>query len=70
MSAQLDVTRIGRDIQRLVEEIVTHLTSAGAQVEVSLEVEAKSNDGFSQQTARTVSENCRTLRVQTFGFEE
>lgn len=71
MTAQLDTTRIGRDVQRLVEEVITHLTSAdGAQVEVSLEVDVKSPDGLSPQVVRTVSENCRTLKVKDFGFEE
>jgi hypothetical protein len=71
MTAQLDTTRIGRDIQRLVEEIISHLTSIdGAQVEVSLDVNVKSQNGLSQQVVRTVSENCRTLRVRTFGFDE
>ena len=70
MSAQLDTTRIGRDIQRLVEEVISHLTSAdGTQVDVSLEVNAKSPNGLSPQVVRTVSENCRTLRVQNFGFD-
>ena len=71
MSASLDTTRIGRDVQRLVEEIITHLTSAeGTQVEVSLEVNVQAPDGLSQQIVRTVSENCRTLHVDDFGFEE
>jgi hypothetical protein len=71
MSTQLDTTRIGRDVQRLVEEVVSHLTSAdGAKVEVSLEVNVTAPDGLSPQLVRAVSENCRTLRVQTFRFEE
>lgn len=71
MSAELDTTRIGRDVQKLVEEIIRHLTSVeGAQVEISLEVSAKSPEGLSSQTVRTISENCRTLRVRTFGFDE
>lgn len=71
MSAQLDTTRIGRDVQRLVEEVISHIISVnGAQVEVSLEVNANTPDGLSQQVVRTVSENCRTLRVQNFGFDE
>jgi len=71
MSAALDSTRIGRDVERLVEEVVSHLISAsGAQVDVSLEVNVHVPDGFTQQTVRTVSENCQTLRVQSFGFEE
>ena len=71
MSAKLDNTRIGRDVQRLVEEVISHLTSVeGAVVEVSLEVNVKSPDGMSQQIVRTVTENCNTLRVQSFGFDE
>lgn len=71
MSASLDTTRIGRDVQRLVEEIIAHLNSAdGAQVEVSLEVNVQAPLGLSQQVVRTVSENCRTLHIDDFGFEE
>jgi hypothetical protein len=71
MSAQLDNTRIGRDVQKLVEEVISHLTVVdGASVEVSLEVNVIAPDGLSQQVVRTVSENCRTLRVQSFGFDE
>jgi hypothetical protein len=71
MSADLDTTRINRDVQKYVEEIIQHLTSVdGATVKVSLEVEAISSAGFSQQTMRTVTENCRTLRVRDSGFEE
>ncbi|MDR1580438.1 MAG: DUF499 domain-containing protein [Synergistaceae bacterium] len=70
MSADLDTTRINRDTQKYVEEIIQHLTSVdGAKVKVSLEVEAETDDGFTQQTVRTVSENCRTLRVRDSGFE-
>jgi len=71
MSADLDTTRINRDVQKYVEEIIQHLTSAaGAKVSVSLEVEAESADGFTQQTVRAISENCRTMRVRDSGFEE
>ena len=71
MSVSLDTTRIGRDVQRLVEEIITHIATAdGTQIEVSLEVNAHAPDGLSQQIVRTVSENCRTLHVDNFGFEE
>jgi hypothetical protein len=71
MSATLDNTRIGRDVQKLVEEVISHLTTSdGNQVEVSLEVNVKSPDGLSPQVVRTVSENCRTLKVKDFGFDE
>ena len=71
MSAQLDNTRINRDVQRLVEEVIQHLTSLdGCSVEISLEVNATASDGFPQPTVRTVSENCRTLRIDNFGFDK
>jgi hypothetical protein len=48
MTAPIDNTRIGRDVQKLVEEIVNHLTSVdGSQVEIIIEVNATASDGFS-----------------------
>lgn len=71
MAADLDITRINRDVQRYVEEIIQHLTSVdNAKVRISLEVDAENIEGFNQQTVRTISENCRTLRVRESGFSE
>jgi predicted AAA+ superfamily ATPase len=71
MSALLDNTRINRDVQRLMEEVVGHLASLdGVQTEISLEVHITTSKGLSPQIVRTVSENCRTLKVRDFGFEE
>ncbi|NLM15589.1 MAG: ATP-binding protein, partial [Clostridiaceae bacterium] len=71
MSADLDITRINRDVQKYVEEIIQHLTSVdGARVTVSLEVQAESDEGFTRQTVRTITENCQALRVRDSGFEE
>lgn len=71
MSAQLDTTRIGRDVQRLVEEVISHLASVdGSNIELSLELNVTAPEGMSQQVVRTVTENCRTLKVKSFGFED
>ncbi|HKM38720.1 MAG TPA: hypothetical protein VJ036_00450, partial [bacterium] len=71
LSAELDLTRIGRDVQQFVEEVINHLAMTdGAKVGVSLHVEAEAPSGLSQQVVRTVSENCRTLGVKTFGFDD
>ena len=71
MSADLDTTRINRDVQKYVEEIIQHLASVdGAKVKVSIEVEAESANGFTQQVVRTITENCQTMRVRDSGFEE
>lgn len=70
MSADLDITRINRDVRRLVEEIIVHLTSTDkCKVRITLEVTADAEEGFSTETIRTVSENSRTLKVEQFGFD-
>ena len=42
----------------------------GSYVELTLEVEVIAPDGIPSTTARTVSENCRTLKVTDFGFDD
>jgi len=70
LSARLDTTRINRDVQRLVEEVISHLLSVdGCKVEVSLELNASAADGLPQDIVRVLSENSRTLKVDNFGFE-
>lgn len=71
MTAELDTTRINRDVQRLVEEVITHLLSAdGCKVSVTLDVTADAPDGLSTPIVRTVMENCKTLKVKDFGVDE
>jgi hypothetical protein len=51
--------------------VVQHLTSqAGATVTVALEIAANLPEGAADKLVRDVSENCRTLRFQEFGFDE
>jgi len=70
-SVQLDSLRVGRDASRIADEVIQHLTKQiGANVEITLEVRAELAEGASDKTIRDVTENCRTLRFETFGFEE
>ncbi len=70
-SVELDPLRLGRDAGRIAEEVVQHLTRlVGAQVRVTLEIEAELPDGASEKLVRDVTENCRTLKFDTYGFEE
>ena len=70
-SVQLDSLRAGRDASRIADEVIQHLTKqVRANVEITLEVRAELPDGASEKTIRDVTENCRTLRFETFGFEE
>jgi predicted AAA+ superfamily ATPase len=70
-SVHLDASRLGRDAGRIAEEIVQHLAAlVGSDVEVTLEIHAAVPTGTPDQVVRTVTENCRTLKFEDFGFEE
>ena len=70
-AADLDALRIGRDAGRIAEEVVGHFTGLiNATVRVRLEIDVEMPDGASDALVRTVSENCRTLKFSSNGFEE
>jgi hypothetical protein len=69
-SVELDPTRVGRDAGRIGDEVVSHLAGlVGSAVKVTLEIEAEIPGGASDQVVRTVTENCRTLKFASQGFE-
>jgi predicted AAA+ superfamily ATPase len=66
----LDSARVGRDASRVADEVISHLAGlVGANVKVTLEIEAQLPDGASEQVVRTVTENGRTLKFTSHGFE-
>ncbi len=66
----LDPVRVGADAGRIAEEVISHLTALpGARVEVTLEIEADVPGGVPEHVVRTVTENARTLKFRTHGFE-
>ena len=70
-AVSLDPTRVGRDASRIAEEVIAHLTGlVGTEVMVTLEIEAKLPNGASDQVVRTVTENSRTLKFTSHGFEK
>ncbi len=70
-SVSLDPTRMGRDAGKIAEEIVAHLAGlAGSNVKVTLEIEADIPSGAPDQVVRTVTENSRTLKFTSQGFEK
>ena len=69
-TAVLDTTRVGRDASRIAEEVIAHLAGlVGARVTVTIEVEAEIPDGAPDHVVRTVTENSRTLKFTSHGFE-
>ena len=54
-----------------MDEVINHLMQVdGADVRISLSVEADMPNGAPVPTVRTVTENCKTLKVSEFGFED
>ena len=61
---RLDASRIG-------DEVIAHLTGlVGADVRVTLEIEADIPSGAPEHVVRTVTENGRTLKFTSQGFEQ
>jgi hypothetical protein len=70
-TATLDPTRVGRDASRIAEEVIAHLAGlVGSTVNVTLEVEAEMPNGAPDNVVRTVTENSRTLKFTSHGFEK
>lgn len=69
-SVALDPARAGRDAGRIAEEVLQHLTALiGAEVEVTLEIQARVPEGVGENVVRIVTENCRVLNFGHHGFE-
>jgi hypothetical protein len=69
-SVRLDSARVGRDAGRIAEEVIAHLLGQiGAELAVTLEIEAHLPNGVTDQLVRSVTENSRTLRFDSHGFE-
>ncbi len=70
-SAKIDATRMSRDAGKLADEVVQHLAKQlMSNVEVRIEISATAPGGYPEDVVRTVTENCRTLKFDSSGFEE
>ena len=71
MDVPLDSVRINKDVSTYVSERLSHLINLpGAQVEIRLDIDIEVPDGTPSHVVTTVSENCRTLTIDNFHFEE
>ena len=67
----VDAARIRRDMNFAARKVIQHLASLpGAIVKVTVEIQANVPVGVLDATVRTVSENCRTLKFTSPGFEK
>ncbi len=66
----LDPARAGRDASKITDEVITHLVGLiGSSVRVTLEIDAEIPAGVPDHVVRTVTENSRTLKFTSHGFE-
>jgi predicted AAA+ superfamily ATPase len=69
-TVQLNPLRVGADAGKIAEEVIAHISGlVGTKVKVTLEVEAEIPSGAPENVVRTVTENGRTLKFTSQGFE-
>lgn len=67
----LDPVKAKMDFATIMDEVVQQFTAKlGVDVTISVEIEAKTRDGFDEALQRTVKENCNVLRFSNAEFEE
>jgi predicted AAA+ superfamily ATPase len=63
--------RYARDLTRLSQEVIQHLAAVdGAELEIRVEITARNSGGYPEDKVRNVTENARTLKFETYGFED
>ena len=70
MDTKLDDTRINKQVNEYVQEILAHLQDLpGARVDIHLDITVDMPEGADDDVVRTVSENCHTLKTDHFSFD-
>lgn len=68
---RLNPMRLSSEAGTIGQEVVQHLQALlGADVQITLDIEADVPEGVPDQVVRIISENARTLKFESFGFEE
>jgi hypothetical protein len=68
---EVDPERYSRDLNRLSQEILQHLSSIdGVDLDITIEIHAAVKVGFSPDKIRVILENARSLRFKNSSFED
>jgi len=59
-----------KELTKLSQEIIQHLASDDADLEICIEITAQKKDGYPDEKVRIVTENARTLKLDPYGFED
>ncbi|MDP7146155.1 MAG: hypothetical protein QGH75_12610, partial [Pseudomonadales bacterium] len=67
---ELDPVKAKLDFATIVDEVVQQFTAKlGVEVSISVEIQARSKEGFDEALQRTIKENCNVLRFDSSEFE-
>ncbi len=68
---KLDIQRVSRDANQVIDEVIRHMTEKyGVTVQVTIEISAEFPDGADDTMRRIISENSRQLSFDQSSFEE
>jgi len=65
----LDATKAGLEASQIAREVIAHLAGLpGAEVRVTLEIQATFREEVPEHVMRTITENCRALKFTRHEF--
>ena len=68
---EVDPERYSRDLNRLSQEILQHLSSIdGVDLDITMEIHAAVKEGFAADKIRVILENARSLKFKNSSFEK
>ena len=60
-----------KDLTKISQEVIQHLAAPeNVDLEISIEITAHKKDGYPDNKVRIVTENARTLKFDSYGFED
>ncbi len=68
-SVRINAERYSGDFAKIAAEVLANLAASGAELKISLSIDALKSDGFTEQQLRTIRENASTLKFTTNEFE-
>ncbi|MDH2444533.1 DUF499 domain-containing protein [Amnibacterium sp. CER49] len=68
-SVPINADRYSADFAKVAAEVLANLAASGAQLKISLAIDAVLPGGFTEQQLRTIRENASTLKFTTNEFE-
>lgn len=68
-SVTVSADRYSRDIGNVTREVIDRLAGTGAELEITIDIQAKKPEGFDESERRIISENAATLKFKDSSFE-